>query len=813
MGPLGESVMAWTLLPLVVYVVSLGVGLLVVRILSLEPPNSLIAPLGLSAAIVLVMPGYRLGLGAWFATPLLVVAAAAGFALSARSWRQWINPGWIGVAALAAYLLYIAPVILAGGWTWTGYNFVNDTAIQLQLADNLAHHGLDMPIHSLQTEAELESTSSGDATLYYYLRAAYPVGSHAVLASFAPLALAPKAALYQPLIATLIALASMALASLVVRLTGARWAAAAGFAAVAANLTYAYGLQGNLKEIALIVTLATAVAAGVELLTSRRPVPAAVAFALCLAAILAVYGGAGLPFVGLVGVLVLGAAFLQGDSPLRRALPRAIVASAATLAVAGIVAATDLANSIRALNDAFGSTGTSDAGGPQGDVAPPLGHLLRELPRSEVAGIWLGTDYRVPVPTDRSTINAILIGLMLVAAVAGLVWLVRRRSIGVPLLFVTAVATLVIVGPRVDPYAEAKLLAIAAPAVILTAAMAVFALAGRSRVAAAIVGSVLLAGVMASNAYTYHGVQLAPAARLEALEDIAERYHDRGWLLLAENEELAKYFMRDSRQISEFDSLSPRQAQLLAGQPTTGLHYDLDEQKLEFVESFPWIVQRRSPAASRPPANFRLDYENRWYRVWRRTARPEVVAHLPIQALHERVGQPDCAGVREFAQGAGAGERLLALRRDPSVELDPVTMPRTFAWANHPTVPGTVAPLTPGDSSNFLRFPGGRYRVWIRGTFGRDTQALLDKREIGAARGVDTPGSWHDVGTVRVSQGVHIVQLHRPGGGLRPGDGYVGALGPLAFEPLAPARMVSVPADEWRSLCRGTYDWIESVKP
>jgi hypothetical protein len=811
-GPLGESVIAWALLPLVVYVVSLGLGLLVARILRLELPNPVLAPLGLCASIVLVMPGYRLGLGAWLATPLLVLTAAAGFTLSWRSRRAWINPGWIGVAALAAYGLYMAPVVLAGGWTWTGYNFVNDTAIQLQLADNLAHHGLHMPIQSLRTHAELESTSSGDATLYYYLRAAYPVGSHAVLASFAPLVPAPRAALYQPIIATLIALASMALGSLVARFAGARWAAIAGFAAVAANLTYAYGLQGNLKEIALIATLATSVAVAAELLRSTRPVAGGIAFALCLSAVLAVYGGAGLPFVGLLGLLVLAVAFLQRDSPLRRALPRTLGAAAATLVVAGLVAATDLANSIQALNDAFGSAGDGGSGGQLGDTSPPLGQLVRELPLSEVAGVWLGADYRIPVPSDRSTINAILIGLMLVAALAAFAWLVRHRSFGVLLFFVTAVATLLIVGPRIDPYAEAKLIAIAAPAVVLSAAVGVAALARHSVVAAALVGTVLLGGVMVSNAYTYHGIQLAPTARLESLQGIAERYQGRGRVLLAENEELAKYFMRDAYAIAEFDSLSPLRAQLLAGQATAGLHYDLDDQALEFLEAFAWIVQRRSPAASRPPANFRLDYENRWYRVWRRTEHPEVVAHMPLQSLHESAHTPRCADVRAFARRAGDDEQLMAVRREPSVELDPATMPRTFAWANHPTVPETVAPLTPGDSSNWLRFPGGRYRVWIRGTFGREIHARLDNREIGAAKGVDTPGSWHGVGTVRVSRGLHIVQLHRPGGGLAPGDGYVGALGPLAFEPLKPARMETLPAKDWKRLCGASYDWIEIVK-
>jgi hypothetical protein len=810
-GPLGESVVAWTLLPLVVYVVSLGVGLLVVRVLRLELPNPLVPPLGLCVSIVLVMPGYRLGAGAWLATPLVVVAALAGYGLGLRDWRRWINPGWIGVAALGVYLLYVAPVVLAGGWTWTGYNFVNDTAVQLQLVDNLQHHGLHMPVDSLQTEAEKESTSTGDATLYYYLRAAYPVGSHVALATLAPLAFAPAAALYMPYIAVLAALAAMAIAALVVRPFGPRWAAVAGFAALAANLTYAYGLQGNVKEIALVATLATAAAMGGELLRTARPVQGAVALALSLAAVLAVYGGAGVPFVGVLSVVLLIMAALQRDSAVRADLPRALGAAAATLLVAGLVAAADLANSLRALNEAFGSGRSGAAAGPEGGVVPPLGQLLRELPLSEIAGVWLGIDYRVPVPPGRSTINAILIALVLVAAGVGIVWLVRRRVLAALLLLVTTLVTLAVVGPRVAPYAEAKLIAIAAPALILVAMMGIAAIALRSRIAAALLGVALLGGLLVSDAYTYHGTQLAPTKRLEALERIADRYHGRGFMLLAENEELAKYFMRNSEHIAEFDSLSPRQAQLLTPQGTAGRHFDLDEQRLQFIESFPWIVQRRSPAASRPPANFRLDYQDRWYRVWRRTDAPDVVDHMPLQAIHERALEPGCSDIHAFARRAGAGERLLALREPPSVKLDPVRTPRTSTWAVNGTVPDAVAPLTPGATSASLRFPGGRYRVWIRGTFGRDIAGRLDGRTIGTANGVDTPGSWRDIGIVSVPAGRHVVEMRRGGGGPAPGDGYVGALGPLAFEPLGQSEWIHVKPAEWRQLCGATYDWIEIV--
>lgn len=146
MGPLVESLLGWVWLPVLLYGLSLGTGLLVTRFARVELPPALIPPLGFSAALVIIMPGYRLGIGASLGVSLLVAAAAAGFMLRRHDLRALLNPGWMGAAALLAYGLYLAPVVLSGGWTWTGYNFVNDTAIQFQLIDHIAQDGLDKPI-------------------------------------------------------------------------------------------------------------------------------------------------------------------------------------------------------------------------------------------------------------------------------------------------------------------------------------------------------------------------------------------------------------------------------------------------------------------------------------------------------------------------------------------------------------------------------------------------------------------------------------------------------------------------------------------
>ena len=83
----------------------------------------------------------RRGLGGCLAITLPCVLL--GFVLARRSLPARLNPGSAGLAALAAYALYMAPVALTGHWTWPGYNFVNDTAPNFLYADLLSTPGDD----------------------------------------------------------------------------------------------------------------------------------------------------------------------------------------------------------------------------------------------------------------------------------------------------------------------------------------------------------------------------------------------------------------------------------------------------------------------------------------------------------------------------------------------------------------------------------------------------------------------------------------------------------------------------------------------
>src|SRR4051812_18320524 len=78
-------VVAWLLFPLLTGLIALGCGLLVDRGAGTRLPGVLLAPLGLATIVVASQVTTHWGATARLATPLVLVLAVAGYALSA--WR------------------------------------------------------------------------------------------------------------------------------------------------------------------------------------------------------------------------------------------------------------------------------------------------------------------------------------------------------------------------------------------------------------------------------------------------------------------------------------------------------------------------------------------------------------------------------------------------------------------------------------------------------------------------------------------------------------------------------------------------------
>jgi hypothetical protein len=183
------TALAWIWLPAVVVVTALGAGLLVARIARHPLPRALVVPVGLAAAIVLVAACYEVGLTRAATLPLLVAVALGGLVAGRADLRDSLRPGPAGAAALGAYLLYLAPVLFSGHWTWAGYNFTNDPSLTFLGTDWILQHGATLPPAPDSTS---EIMAGG------MINGGYPLGGHLLLGTLTPLAGLEFAAGYQP---------------------------------------------------------------------------------------------------------------------------------------------------------------------------------------------------------------------------------------------------------------------------------------------------------------------------------------------------------------------------------------------------------------------------------------------------------------------------------------------------------------------------------------------------------------------------------------------------------------------------------------
>jgi hypothetical protein len=787
------------------WISGLGCGLALERLLGLRLSNALLLPLGMCVSIVLIYPGYAAGAGDGLAVALLVAVTLAGLVLARDGLRARLNPGWPGVAGLAAYIFYMLPVIAYGHWTWSGYDFVNDSGFEMLLAEHLKGFGTTLGSIPQSTAREFVKA---------YLGTGYPLGSQALLGTFSGLSSIEAPILFQGFISGLAAIGAVALATITGRVLSPRRAAFVAFVAIAANLTYQYALQGGIKEIALLATVCAAVALARAALGLGRPYAGAVLVAVAGASALATYNAVAVPYLGaLVLFTLLGALLIEREWSPRRWLARWAGPLAAGVGLAALLAIPSLVT--------FGTFfGIAESGqGASGVGATQYGQLLRALPLSQISGVWLAGEYRLPISAEPAgTLTAIATVALLALLIPGVLWALHRREVGPLLLLGTMGLVLLIVFPRVSPYAQGKLLAIAGPAVVLVALAALGSVRGRAGALALVAGGALSLGVLASDLLAYSYDRVAPTGQMAAIEQAAAQFKGQGPVLWNEFEEYAKVFGRRARIYSPFEALTPEQVKLR--QPTYfyGHAFDLDQETLAFVEGYANIVTRSSPAASRPPANYRLVYRNRYYLGWRRQPTPVVLRHLPEQQQYSATDTVTCKAMQGLTAGAPAGSSLVVAEMPALHWFEPLYSPeRSYGWGLVPGQPGAIIANTPGHASGTVTIPtSGLYNVWVQGDFPRPVGVEIDHRKVGSVSGSNTPNQWLQAATVYVRAGAHFVRVvkaagHRHFGPGEWGQGIIGAVA-LQRDPSV-ERLRNVALRDWRSLCGREADWVELVRP
>jgi hypothetical protein len=790
------------LYPCVLAALCLGAGLLIDRLSGAFLPGALLLTVGAAALVALSqLSTYVSGLAP--ATPYLMAAAALiGFATSRARLMRIAHAApahaWPIVAAVAAYLLALAPVLAAGRTSFSSYMALADSAVHMLGADYLMRHG--------QHYAHLDLRNSYGRFVENYFSTSYPSGADTLFGGSAFLLGLPLIWAFQPFNAYMLASAAGP-AWLLARRLGldGALAALAALTAVLPALVYAYELFGSVKEIAslsMILTLGCLVVAHRDWLLgpARRAIPFALVLAAGVSSLGVAFGAWGLAAAAVLAV-VLAHALIK-----RAGKARAAVLLVGVAALALLVAAWPTWHELsKSLQVAQEIASTSNPG-----------NLRSPLSAEQVLGVWIGGSYKLPPTGAALSATDVLMALTGLAALGGAVnLLARRRGYALAAWIALMLLAWLAVSHSVTTWASAKTLMLTSPVVVLLAWGGVAALKAL-RVRALAVGAslalslALAGGVLASDTLQYRASDMAPTARYQELASLDARFAGQGPALFTDFDEYSMYELRDLDVGGPNFVYGPTALHATAGH---GDPVSLSRVQPTALAAYPLIVTRRDPSAERPPAAYRLVWQGSYYEVWRRRPHPAPVLRQEALAGGPRV---QCKAIGRMAQAASAGRQLVASEAPELIRIPLGRRAKHRSWGREPD--GLVM-SRPGLLTTRVRLArAGSWKLWVQGRIMPTVSVAIDGRTVESIAGeLDgnslVPNTIPPV-TVALSGGFHRVKVTRPGFNWMPGDEGSAVLHAIFLTPSGEPEggvLRRVSAARWRTLCGGVYQWLELV--
>jgi hypothetical protein len=789
------------LYPCALAALCLSAGLLVDRLSGRFLPAHLLASVGAAALIALSQLTTFIPAIAT-ATPYAIAVLALAGLILARRRAQALALRALGrplllAGPVLAYLLALAPVLLAGRTTFSSFMALSDSAVHMMGADYLIEHG--------QSYSHLDLSNSYGRFIDLYYNSSYPSGADTLFGGSAALLGLPLIWAFQPFNAFMLATAygPALLLARRLRLAGG-WAEAAALTSVLPALVYGYELLGSVKEVtALPMLLCSGCLVALHPRWMRRQPGGGLPLALVLAAGISALGVAfGVWALAAVAVLALA---LANEIRARRLAPPHALALVAIAVTCGVIAAlptwSDLSGSLQVANS-IAST------------ANP-GNLHAPLRAVQALGIWLGGSYKQQPTGTALQITHGLIALALLAVMLGAVHVLLSRERALAAWIALVLLAWLIVSRSVATWASAKTLMLTSPVVLLLAwagVAAVKALPPRApaTAAAALLASALLGGVLVSDTLQYRSSNLAPTTRYEELASLDSRFATAGPALFTDFDEYALYELR-RLDIGAPNFVYPPPA-LAAAAGGYGRQVDLSRVAPAALVGYPLIITRRDPSTARPPAAYRLAWQGDYYEVWRRT--PGAAPALAQVALD---GAPaaQCARIERLAAAAGPRARRLLAAASPQIV--GVALARSSHPARWGHQRGALVMSRAGRLSAAFRLPaGGDWNVWLQGEFMPTVHLALDGRPL-ASIGAELSGNSLVRNTlppiaVRLGAGRHSVSVVRSGATLQPGDGGSAVLAAIFLTPAAAdpeGALLGAAVTRAQALCGRGYRWVE----
>jgi hypothetical protein len=727
---------------------------------------------------------------------------------------------WPLGVALLAYLLALAPVLLAGRPSFSSFMALSDSAVHMIGGDYLIHHG--------QHYAHVDLRNSYGQFLDNYYGTSYPSGADTLFGGSALLLGLPLIWSFQPFVGFMLALCSGP-AWMLARSVGLRgvWAAGATLSATVPALVYGYELIGSVKEVAalaMILTLGALVVVHRRWLarSPRRALPVALVLAAGVSAL-----GVGFGAWALAAAVVLAIALADDLRAGRTRVAAALASVGAGALVLAVAAWPTWIHVSASLHVAQNIASTGNAG-----------NLPAPLRWTQVFGVWLRGSYKQPPAGAALAVTDALIAVVLACCALGAVALLRARRHALAGWIALMLLAWLMLSRTATTWVDAKALVLTSSVVVLLAWAGVAALveprgvrararahraarpkrgpdgrthaATQRRALAALLALVLVGGVLASDLAQYHSSTLAPTARYEELASIDKRFAGRGPTLFTDFDEYSMYALRHLDVGGpNFVYPPPALASLAGGYGRPVL---LDRASPDSLIDYPLIVVRRDPSASPPPTAYELLWRGVYYEVWgrRRGAKP-ALAHVASN------GRPlACARVQAVVRRAAAHARAIAAMAPEIVPVPITRAKRPPGWGRQRK--GLAMRRAGTLSTRFAVARAGAYDVWLQGQFMPSVSVAVDGRKLASIAGQLAGNSLvPDTATpvaVRLSAGAHRLAVTRAGFSLAPGNGGAAVLDAVFLTPVAtpPRQLRTLSAGgDARALCSRRYEWVELV--
>lgn len=752
---------------LLICLVALTLGRGICVLAGQERSPWLAAPLGLAALMVISEVAISLPGHGWTAVGAVLIASGASLLVCRRR-------GAGGLALLDALpvgglvlLLATVPFLVNGRVGVLGVSYLNDTHWHLFLAQGLLEPAI----------RHLDDYGIG-----------YPVGPHAVAATFARGLGSSVDNTLTGLLVAIPVLTGLAALGLLTDLTRARRWLAAVLAAVP-YLAAADYVQSAFKEpilSLLLIGFVTAISAG-RAERFRRPAAVAVPLAVLTAGVLYDYSYPGLvwPLAMLAFWLLLELAF----GGWRRLAPilRGLRSAGPSLGVAALVLILIVAPDLLRLYHFWHDSGGSSIGTAGGVTASSLANLVGPLPLLEGTNLWLWGDFRFGAPD--TLLAGALAGFAIVVLVFAIVRAIERRD----LAWLGAIGGFAVVYAYVkhaqSPYVASKALAVPASLLMLGSGAALLREldTARWRSAATLavgVSAVVFFGIALRSSYdVLKDGQVDPTDHFSELRSLRTLLHGRPTLFLVYDD----YFKWEllGEPASSLLLPSPIPAFVARQKPWSyGQALDFDSVNAATLNRFDYVITTRTLAQSQPPPNFVPVGHSASYEVWRRHGLTRAFGVLRESGAPGAVLNCRTSAGRALAHRVGTA----AVREAPTY------LP--------------LPPLVPGERTQLiLRLAAGEWNLSLPFT---STQAVIVRGaglRVRLPPNLDRSGSEWPVGTVR-SEGTPLALT------LTVDDpGLLAPEQPLT-QYFTPESLVAVPnvADQLiplRGACGRYLDWYE----